>query len=85
MDDVIRVGFAALRTQVGAQQAQIDALERLVLASLPGPREPVACQHEETEDIGSTWTLTRLRCTRCGEVIERATGESESEEPPAAP
>lgn len=72
MDDAIRIGFAALRAQVGAQQAQIDALERLVHESLPGPKEAdTACPHAETVDAGSTWGVQRLRCTRCGEVLEQ--------------
>jgi hypothetical protein len=72
MDPVILAAFRALRAQVGALQAHIDALEALVLSSLPGPRpEPAPCAHEDREDDGSTLGHLRERCLRCGEVIER--------------
>jgi hypothetical protein len=70
MDETIRTGFAALRAQIGAQQAQIDALEQLVVAALPGPQAPTPCAHEETEDAGSTLgNHMRRRCTQCHAIV----------------
>ena len=71
MEDIIQIGFAAMRAQIGALQAQLDAMERLVLGVLPGPKVPQPCAHEDREDAGSTLGHVREKCLRCGEIIEK--------------
>lgn len=70
IDESLAVAFAALRAQVGALQAQIDGLERLVRLTQPAPGTPEPCSHPDTEDAGSTLGHARRRCTRCREIVE---------------
>lgn len=68
---VIAVQLAGLRAQIGAMQAQVDAIVAIVELSMT-PAEDLACQHPETEFVGTLGRPAR-RCLnpRCQAVIDQ--------------
>lgn len=67
---VLAVQLAGLRAQVGALQAQIDAIVSIVELAL-APAETPACTHPETEFVGTLGRPAR-RCLnpRCQAVLD---------------
>ena len=71
MDQAVVAAFTVLRMQVGALQAQIDALA--VLLETPGVPVEGPCEHRDTEDDPtSTLGHPKRRCLNptCRAVIE---------------
>lgn len=65
--------LAGMRSQVGALQAQIVALEAVVSREPEAPVEPPApagCQHGQVENQG-TFGMPELRCLECGATVDR--------------
>lgn len=69
MIDVLRAQLLALRTQVDAMLAVMDACAP-ILSAEPSSQADTGCPHLETENIG-TFGAPAFKCLACGQMVEQ--------------